>query len=127
MAGSTAALAGALLVARPASAHEASLAHVPSAGELVALGVEHILMGWDHLLFLLALLLGCTGWRAVAGVVSAFTLAHSLTLAAATFGWVALPTHIVEPVIAASIVYAALSSWIGPSGSVWPKTSTGSP
>ena len=67
-----------------------------------ALGVEHILLGFDHLLFVLALLILVEGWRRLVATITAFTIAHSLTLAAATFGWVHAPQalsliHISEP------------------------------
>lgn len=71
------------------------------------LGVHHILAGWDHLLFVISLvLLVRRGW-AVARAVTAFTVAHSLTLAAVTFGVVGLPQRPVEALIALSIVLVA--------------------
>jgi hydrogenase/urease accessory protein HupE len=71
------------------------------------LGVTHILMGWDHLLFVIALvLLVRRGW-AVAKAVTAFTVAHSLTLAGVTLGLVGLPQAPVEALIALSIVFLA--------------------
>ena len=72
------------------------------------LGVEHILLGFDHLLFVLALLLLVGGWRRLVGTITAFTLAHSLTLAAATLGWVQVPQAPVEAVIALSIMFVAV-------------------
>jgi hypothetical protein len=77
------------------------------AGTYLALGVEHILLGIDHLLFVLALLFLVGGWRRLIGTVTAFTLAHSLTLAAATLGWIRVPPAPVEAVIALSIVFVA--------------------
>jgi hydrogenase/urease accessory protein HupE len=74
----------------------------------VAYGVEHILGGVDHLLFVLALLLVVRGWRRMVATVTAFTVAHSLTLAAATLGWVNVPGPPVEAAIALSIVFVAL-------------------
>lgn len=71
------------------------------------LGVEHILLGVDHLLFVLALLFLVAGWPRLLGTVTAFTLAHSLTLAAATLGWVHVPQAPVEAAIALSIVFVA--------------------
>ncbi len=72
------------------------------------LGVEHILAGIDHLLFVLALIiLTHGGWRLVR-TVTAFTVSHSLTLTAATLGWVHVPPPPVEAVIALSIVFVAL-------------------
>jgi hydrogenase/urease accessory protein HupE len=72
-----------------------------------ALGIEHILLGFDHLLFVFALLLIVSGWRKLVGTITAFTLAHSITLVAATMGYVAVPQAPVEAVIALSIVFLA--------------------
>jgi hydrogenase/urease accessory protein HupE len=76
----------------------------------VRLGVEHILTGYDHLLFLLALLIGATSFWRVLGIVTAFTLAHSITLSLAVLGLVHAPASIVEPLIAASIVWVAVGN-----------------
>jgi hydrogenase/urease accessory protein HupE len=71
------------------------------------LGVEHILGGFDHLLFVFALLLLIPDrWRLL-GAITAFTLAHSITMAAATLGWITLPAPPVEAVIALSIMFLA--------------------
>jgi len=75
-----------------------------------ALGVEHILSGPDHLLFLLALVLLVRGWRQLALTITAFTAAHSLSLALAVLGLVHLPAAPVEALIAASIVPVALEA-----------------
>lgn len=73
-----------------------------------ALGFEHILEGWDHLLFVFALLLLIRDkWRLV-GAVTAFTIAHSLTLALAALGHISIPGPPVEAVIAMSIVFLAV-------------------
>ena len=77
------------------------------AGAYLLLGVEHILGGIDHLLFVLALLLLVKGWKRLIGTITAFTLAHSLTLAAATLGFVHVPSAPVEASIALSIVFVA--------------------
>jgi hydrogenase/urease accessory protein HupE len=74
-----------------------------TASRFVGLGAEHILRGLDHVLFVIALLLGATGLTGVLKVASAFTLAHSLTLALAVIGWVQVPGEVVEPLIALSI------------------------
>ena len=80
----------------------------------VALGVEHIVGGIDHLLFLLALLAVVrTVWQTVK-IVTAFTLAHSVTLSLAALGLVEVPSAIVEPLIAASIVWVALENLFAP-------------
>jgi hydrogenase/urease accessory protein HupE len=71
------------------------------------LGVEHILSGIDHLLFVLALMLLVKGMGRIIATVTAFTLAHSLTLAGATLGFVQMPGPPIEAVIALSIVFVA--------------------
>jgi HupE / UreJ protein len=83
-----------------------------SAGEvtflrLLALGIEHIIEGVDHVLFLLVLLLGLPRLNQAIAVVTAFTVAHSVTLGLAWFGIVALPSWLVEIAIALSIAYVA--------------------
>jgi hydrogenase/urease accessory protein HupE len=77
----------------------------PTAWEFVKLGVEHIWTGYDHLLFLFALLVVCRSFRSIVAIISCFTLAHSLTLALATLNVVNLPSRWVEAAIAASIVF----------------------
>ena len=81
-----------------------------TARRFLMLGVRHILSGHDHLLFLGALLLGVRRLADVARTVTAFTVAHSLTLALAVLGFVRAPAMIVEPLIAASIVYVGLEN-----------------
>ncbi len=77
------------------------------AGEYLKLGVEHILLGVDHLLFVLALLLITQGaWRLIK-TITAFTVAHSITLALASLGLVHMPQAPVEAIIALSIVFVA--------------------
>ncbi len=71
------------------------------------LGFEHILFGADHLLFVLALLLLIRNTRVLIGAITAFTVAHSLTLAAAALGWMNVPGPPVEAVIALSIMFVA--------------------
>jgi hydrogenase/urease accessory protein HupE len=72
------------------------------------LGIEHILFGFDHLLFVLALVILVRGWRRIALTVSAFTIAHSITLVSATLGFVNVPGRPVEAAIALSIVLVAV-------------------
>jgi len=79
-------------------------------GSFFRLGVEHILTGYDHLLFLGALLLRGGRLLSLFKIITAFTVAHSITLALAVFGLVAAPERLVECVIAASIVYVALEN-----------------
>ncbi len=73
----------------------------------LTIGIQHILLGIDHLLFVLALLLVVVGWRRLVATITAFTVAHSITLAAATLGFVSVPQQPVEAVIALSIVFVA--------------------
>lgn len=77
------------------------------AGTYLRLGVEHILLGYDHLLFVLALMLLVRNLRRLVATVTAFTVAHSITLAAATLGFVHVPAPPVEMVIALSILFLA--------------------
>ena len=83
----------------------------PRAAQVAAtylkLGIEHILLGIDHLLFVLALLILVKGTRRLIATVTAFTVAHSLTLAGATLGLVQVPGPPVEAAIALSIVFVA--------------------
>ncbi len=71
------------------------------------LGLEHILSGFDHLLFVFALIFLIRKPRGIIGAVTSFTIAHSLTLACASFGWITLPPPPVEATIALSIVFLA--------------------
>ncbi|QKG72352.1 HupE/UreJ family protein [Erythrobacter mangrovi] len=72
------------------------------------IGVEHILAGWDHLLFVIALVLLVEKPGPVVKAATAFTIAHSLTLAAVTLGFAGLPQRPVEALIALSIVFLAV-------------------
>jgi hydrogenase/urease accessory protein HupE len=72
------------------------------------LGITHILLGADHLLFVFALLLIVTGKRQLLWTITAFTLAHSITLAGATLGLIYVPQQPVEAVIALSILFLAM-------------------
>ena len=74
------------------------------------LGVEHILVGWDHLLFLLALVLPGARLPALVRIVTAFTIAHSLTLAAVALGLIEVPAAPVEALIALSIAWVAVEN-----------------
>lgn len=86
---------------------EAVPGRMQSFATYLVLGVEHILLGIDHLLFVLSLLIIVKGWRRLIGTISAFTIAHSITLAVATLGLVHVPQQPVEAVIALSIVFVA--------------------
>lgn len=76
--------------------------------EFFVLGAEHLLFGLDHILFLLALIVGSRRLRDIVLAATAFTVAHSLTFILAALGVVAVPAIIVEPIIAASIAFVAL-------------------
>ena len=78
-------------------------------------GFEHILPeGLDHILFVLGLFLLCRAWKPVLIQVTTFTVAHTITLALATLGYVTVAPRIVEPIIAASIVIVALENIFRP-------------
>ncbi|MEO1576336.1 MAG: HupE/UreJ family protein, partial [Pseudomonadota bacterium] len=77
------------------------------ASSYVPLGFEHILLGVDHLMFVLCLVLLVQGVGMLVKTITAFTVAHSLTLAAATFGWLGVPEGAVNACIALSIAYVA--------------------
>src|SRR5258708_4002016 len=76
----------------------------------IAMGAEHILTGADHLLFLLALLALARGFWSIAKIVTGFTIAHSITLSLAALGVVDVPSRVVEPLIAATIVWVAVEN-----------------
>jgi hydrogenase/urease accessory protein HupE len=78
------------------------------------LGVEHILSGLDHLLFVAALLLGAAGLRDLLKVISMFTVAHSVTLMATLVGGIDVPGVVIEPLIALSIAFVAAENLLGP-------------
>ena len=84
----------------------------PTFVEFVKLGVEHILIGYDHLLFLFALLIVTRDFLAALKVITCFTLAHSITLGVATFDLMHLPASWVEPLIAATIVYVGVENLV---------------
>jgi len=84
------------------------------ARDYVLHGILHILTGYDHLLFITALVLAVATWWDLVKVISAFTLAHSLTLTLSVLDVVRLPGRIVEPMIAASIVVVAVQNVFAP-------------
>lgn len=90
----------------------------PGIAGFVRLGIEHILTGYDHLLFLFALLVGASNFWRVLGIASMFTLAHSITLSMAVLGLVNAPAAVVEPLIALSIIWVAVENMLA-EGRVW--------
>jgi hydrogenase/urease accessory protein HupE len=91
--------------ASPAVTLGAASSGFERAASYLQLGVQHILLGADHLLFVLGLLLIVSGWRMLATTITAFTVAHSLTLALATFGLANAPMLPLNAVIALSILF----------------------
>ena len=126
---SHAATVGTASASAASGAAASELAAAPSRWEFLGEGIRHILGGYDHVLFLLCLLLPAVmrrtadGWRPVerlsqailpvVGIVSAFTVAHSITLTLAALKLVSLPSSFIEPAIAVTIVLAALDN-------IWP-------
>jgi hydrogenase/urease accessory protein HupE len=93
---------------------------------ILLLGVEHVVRGIDHLLFVVALALSARSARPLILAITAFTIGHSISLACATFGLFAPSSRWVEPVIALSIAWAAgqnlRTSTAGPERGRWPIT-----
>lgn len=113
---------GQAMAAVPADGHLACTVDIDAYNLFVTLfldGIKHILAGYDHLLFVAALLLAAATLLDLVKVVGVFTLAHTVTLALATFGVVRLDPAIIEPVIAASIVAVAAQNLF------WPRQSRG--
>jgi len=77
------------------------------------LGAEHFLTGYDHILFLFSVVLVTTTFVSTVKVITSFTIAHSITLALAFIGLISLPSTVVEPLIALSIVYVAMENLRG--------------
>jgi hydrogenase/urease accessory protein HupE len=95
------------------------------AWQFVQHGFQHILSGYDHLLFISALVLAAVSLRNLISVVATFTLAHSITLTLSALQLVRLPANVVEPMIAGSIVAVALSNILWPrSGGGWLRLAT---
>jgi hydrogenase/urease accessory protein HupE len=86
----------------------AQKAQPPAVMTYLQLGIDHIATGFDHLLFVLGLLLLVGLNRQIIKAVSAFTIAHSLTLTAAALGLVNVPTDVIEALVALSIVFVAV-------------------
>jgi hydrogenase/urease accessory protein HupE len=76
------------------------------------MGLEHILTGYDHLVFLFGLVLVRGRVRSMLAIITAFTVAHSITLAIATLGWYTPTPRIVEPAIALSIAYVGIENFL---------------
>jgi len=88
------------------------LAAAPRRGGFLLLGVSHVLSGYDHMLFLVALLLRGGRLLSLLKIITAFTVAHSVTLALAVLRVMTVPERLVESVIAASIVWVAIENLV---------------
>ncbi len=97
-------------VAEPATAQIRAEPAKAGFRAFLLLGVEHIWTGYDHLLFLFGLLLVCATFRSIVAIISCFTLGHSMTLVLATFDLVNVSPTLVEPLIAASIVFVGVEN-----------------
>ncbi len=95
----------------PERASTASAEHGSGFWSFFAMGIEHILTGYDHLVFILGLVLARARLRSLLTVVTAFTLAHSITLALAVLGVWAPSSRIFEPAIALSIAYVGIENF----------------
>ncbi|WP_256358047.1 HupE/UreJ family protein [Bacillus sp. sid0103] len=84
------------------------ISFLQNAKQFFVLGLKHIFTGYDHILFVISLLFGAKTIRHILSLVTAFTIAHSITLALATFDIAHLPSRFVESAIALSIIYVAL-------------------
>lgn len=96
---------------RPGMDADESQKRHESFGGFFRLGIEHILTGYDHLLFVFALLLVGGRLRSLLAVVTAFTIAHSITLGLAVLGIFSLSPRFVEPAIALSIAYVGVENF----------------
>jgi hydrogenase/urease accessory protein HupE len=81
-------------------------------GRYIEAGITHIFLGYDHIAFLAAVVLWARRLWPVVKVVTAFTIAHSITLSLAALDIVRIPSSIIEPAIAASIVYVAAENFL---------------
>lgn len=80
--------------------------------EFLWLGIVHIATGYDHILFLLGLLMVGGSFKSAFKIITSFTLAHSLTLALATMNLINIPSRIIEPLIAVSIIYVGVENMV---------------
>jgi len=104
---------------KPAVAAKDDVALGPTIRAYVVHGIKHILTGYDHMLFIAALVLATTRLWDLVKVVTAFTIAHTITLAVSMFSVRAVPERIVEPMIALSIIFVAVQNIF------WPERNRG--
>ncbi len=79
----------------------------------IQLGFHHIMIGLDHILFVIALVLGARRFGDVLKVITVFTIAHSISLALTALNWINFPSQIIEPLIALSIAFVAVENYLG--------------
>jgi hypothetical protein len=89
----------------------------PTLGHFVGQGILHIFTGYDHVLFIVTLLFGVGSWRRLAMIVTSFTAAHSITLALSTLGLVTVPSRVIEPLIAVTVLAVAVDAVLRPQAS----------
>jgi len=94
----------------PADSKPAAVVRNNSFADFLVMGVKHIWTGYDHLLFLFGLLIVTRNFASSFKIITCFTIAHSITLAVATLSLVQFSSRIVEPLIAASIVYVGIEN-----------------
>jgi len=90
------------------------MSFITQAKQFLSLGLKHIFTGYDHILFVISLLIGAKTIRHIFYLVTSFTIAHSITLALATLEIVQLPGRLIESAIALSIIYVALKNIFQP-------------
>jgi hydrogenase/urease accessory protein HupE len=96
----------------PADLQPTAVVRNNSAADFLVMGVKHIWTGYDHLLFLFGLLIVTRNFASSIKIITCFTIAHSITLAVATLSLVQFSSRIVEPLIAASIVYVGIENLV---------------
>src|SRR5260370_6896506 len=94
----------------PADSRPSAVVRNNSFADFLVMGVKHIWTGYDHLLFLFGLLVVTRNFAGSLKIITCFTLAHSITLAAATLSLVQISSRVWEPLIAASMVYLGLDN-----------------
>jgi hypothetical protein len=104
---------GVLDAANPTAVFKSGTSYRKIIASFARLGIEHIFTGYDHLAFLVGLLIVTTTLGSMIKVITSFTVAHSITLALATFDLVILPARLTESLIALSIAYVAAENLLG--------------
>ncbi|MSP27288.1 MAG: HupE/UreJ family protein [Methylococcales bacterium] len=114
-----------ITLAIPSADSSNNVEHTPIStafADFLLLGIEHILTGYDHLLFLFSLLIVTRSFWPAIKIITFFTIAHSITLGLAAFNVIEIPSSIVEPLIAATIIYVGVENILRgdhPKGRQW--------